>query len=121
LVEPLSELINHFDFIAMDLKLPSSTKCKPYWKEHEEFLKIAINKEVFVKSIVSIDTKVEDILMAAKLVAQINANLFFVIQPNYFDLDKDVMKKCEEFAVRCSVHLSNVQVMKQMHKEIGVR
>src|SRR5262249_16392481 len=36
----LKKVIDGVDIIAMDIKLPSSTKEKPFWKEHEDFLKI---------------------------------------------------------------------------------
>src|SRR5665213_720244 len=63
----LAEIIKDIDIIAMDIKLPSSTKQKSFWKEHQEFLKIAQRREVFIKAVISLDTKSEDVLKAAKL------------------------------------------------------
>src|SRR5271167_2801032 len=53
----LKEIIKDIDIIAMDIKLPSSTKQKAFWVEHKEFLKIALQKEVFVKAVVSLSTR----------------------------------------------------------------
>lgn len=39
----LEDLLPHIDIIAMDFKLPSSTGRKAFWREHEEFLKIALS------------------------------------------------------------------------------
>ena len=43
----LKAIIKDVDIIAMDLKLPSSTKQKSFWHEHKDFLKIAKAKDVF--------------------------------------------------------------------------
>ena len=65
----LAEIIDDADIIAMDFKLPSSTKCRPYWEEHEAFLRIARQKEVFIKVVISSDTDKEDIARSVELVA----------------------------------------------------
>src|SRR5262249_43555873 len=48
LPEALSAIIQDIDIIAMDIKLPSSTGQKAFWKEHAAFLRIAHREEVFV-------------------------------------------------------------------------
>ena len=52
--EELKEIVDGVDIIAADIKLPSSTRCRSYWKEHEEFLKVARHKDVFIKAVVTI-------------------------------------------------------------------
>src|SRR5665213_3447276 len=66
LPDALAEIIKDIDIIAMDIKLPSSTKQKAFWAEHKEFLKVAVRKEVFVKVVISLNTKTEEIHKAAK-------------------------------------------------------
>ena len=54
----LEAIIRDIDIIAMDIKLPSSTRQKAYWAQHKEFLQIARRREVFVKVVVSLNTEV---------------------------------------------------------------
>ena len=81
----LADVIDGIDIISMDLKLPSSTQCQSFWDEHLEFLKIASQKDVFVKAVISSETHREDILKAVDVVAQVDPTIMFVLQPNYFD------------------------------------
>ena len=49
----LAAVIDLVDIIAMDFKVPSSTGLRSYWDEHQEFLRIAAKKNVFVKVVVT--------------------------------------------------------------------
>lgn len=55
LPDHLIEIINLIDIISMDIKLESSTFNPVPWKEHKEFLDIAIanNKEIFAKVVIA--------------------------------------------------------------------
>lgn len=44
LYEELQDLMPYIDIVAMDFKLPSSTGLRAFWREHEEFLRIALDK-----------------------------------------------------------------------------
>src|SRR3990167_2020580 len=89
----LAEIIDDVDIIAMDLKLPSSTRCRPYWEEHAAFLRIARQKEVFIKAVVSSDTGKEDIARCVELVAGVDPNIPLILQQNYFDLPADRLSR----------------------------
>ena len=119
--EELAELIEDIDIIAMDLKLPSSTKCRSFWEEHEAFLKIARKKEVFTKTVISNDTTREDVLRSVDMVARIDPEITYILQPNYFDHEKGVVGKCLEYQKDCSNHLKNVRIIPQMHKYLKLR
>ena len=119
--EALGELIDNIDIIAMDIKLPSSTKCRPFWREHKEFLKIAQQKDVFIKAVISSDTDKEDVLKSIALVAEVDSSIVFVLQPNYFDRHNGVMDKCLAFQKECSARLKNVRVLPQIHKYMKLR
>ena len=112
----LAAVIEDIDIVAMDLKLPSSTQCRPYWDEHKDFLKIARRKEVFVKAVISSVTEKEDVLRSAELVSGIDPEIEYILQPNYFDRQNGVVGKCLEFQKACARVLKNVRVMPQMHK-----
>lgn len=117
----LAEIIDNVDIIAMDLKLPSSTKCQPFWKEHREFLNIARQKEVFIKTVITSDTARNDVLLSADLVAEVDPKTLFILQPNYFDMSNGVMDKCREYQRICFDRLENVRIIPQMHKMMKVR
>jgi len=121
LYNELKSIINDIDFIAMDIKLPSSTGCKAYWKEHEKFLKLAAQKDVCIKTVISSQTEKEDIIRATDLTASINPDIFFTIQPNTFDLQNGIMDKCLDYRDYCQEHLKNVRIMPQTHKMMSIK
>jgi len=119
--EELADLIDNIDIIAMDLKLPSSTQCQPFWKEHKKFLNIARQKDVFIKTVISSDTQREDVLRSVDLIADMDPHMLYILQPNYFDMSNGVMDKCREFQKVCFNRLNNVRIIPQMHKILKVR
>ncbi|MFH1360905.1 MAG: 7-carboxy-7-deazaguanine synthase QueE [Candidatus Omnitrophota bacterium] len=119
--EELKDLLDDVDIIAMDLKMPTSTRRRAWWAEHEEFLKIACAKEVFVKAVISLKTTEEDFMRSVRLVAKIDPKILYIIQPNYLDLEKNILDKCLQFQEEGLSLLANIKVMPQMHKLIGVR
>ena len=116
LAKELREVIGDLDIVAMDIKLPSSTKCRAYWKEHADFLKVALKKDTFIKAVVSSDTAKDDIVKAVDLVKKIDPNVLFILQPNTYELSNGVMKKCLEFQDYCLKYLPNARILPQVHK-----
>ncbi len=121
LPEALDKIIDEVDVIAMDLKLPSSTQCQSYWQEHEEFIKIAKKKDLFIKTVISSDTKQEDVEKSIEIVTKIDPNILFILQPNFFDMQNGVVKKCQEFHKLCVEQLADVRIIPQMHKMMKLR
>ncbi len=119
--EELKEIINDVDVVAVDLKLPSSTQEKGYWVEHERFLKEAIKKEVFIKAVISNRTEEKDVMKARDLIASINPNILFILQPNYLEIRQGVIEKCIKFQEVGLQKLQDVRVMGQMHKFMKIR
>lgn len=121
LPEALDDIIKVVDIIAMDIKLPSSTKQKPYWSEHREFLKIAHRREVFVKAVISMDTHFSDVLKAVKLVASVDPKILFILQPNHVDMKKGVIDECVGYQKLCAKILKDVRILPQVHKFMKLR
>lgn len=121
LPKELAQVIDGVDIIAMDIKLPSSTQCRAYWQEHDEFLQIAHKKDLFVKVVVSNSTTKEEVLQAAELVKRHAPDVPFILQPNFFDMKEGVVAKCQEFQNDCLKHLPNVRIIPQIHKFLKVR
>jgi organic radical activating enzyme len=119
LPEALEEVIDDVDIVAMDLKLPSSTLQNDYWQAHREFLRIAGQKEVFVKAVICRTTTEEDLNLAIRLMRKSKALL--VLQPNSRE-DQDTLKpKLKAFKQQCLKHNLNVCIIPQMHKVLGVK
>ena len=116
----LEEILDYTDIIAMDFKLPSSTKMRSFWKEHKEFLKVALRKEVFAKAVIGKATLTEDIRKAIEVIKTVKKDLFFILQPqNPFE---DLLEaKLINFEKICREQNINARVIAQLHKELGVR
>jgi len=123
LPQELSKVIDSVDIIAMDMKLPSSTKCRAYWKEHEDFLRIAVasRKDVFVKTVITSDTEKDDLHQAVNIIRKIDPNILLILQPNYFEMKNGVVRKCAMFQGMCSSDLPNVRILPQIHKFMKLR
>lgn len=121
LPDELSEVIDRVDVVSMDLKLPSSTQCRSYWEEHRKFLKIARKKDVFVKTVVSLQTSEEDIAASVDIVYEADPDMLFILQPNTFELGNGIMNLCQKYETVCSRRLNNVRILPQIHKMMKVR
>ena len=121
LYQELKKIIRQVDIVSMDLKLPSSTQCRPFWKEHEAFLKAARRKDCFIKTVISGATTREDVLKAARLVARIAPKTLFILQPNSFDIENGAVMKCREFQIDCQKYLRDVRILPQAHKFMKLR
>jgi organic radical activating enzyme len=125
LTKAYKKIIQHIDITSMDIKLPSSTGMKAYWKEHNTFLQTALeaDKEIYVKMIVTNETKDVDISIAIKMVNNANRFIPVIIQPvsptDGFakTISADRLSSIERI---CQAYLPDVRVIPQMHKEWGV-
>ena len=105
----------------MDIKLPSSTQQRAFWKEHEEFLKTAVQKDVFIKAVISSKTDLADIKKAADLISSIKKDVPVILQPNTYDLNNGAMQKCARFYDYCLNYLSDVRIVPQIHKFLNIK
>lgn len=121
LADELKELIDDIDIISMDLKLPSSTGMRDFWKEHARFLKIALKKEVFIKIVFCDDTTRDDIDEAVKLVRKIDKHVPVILQPNSLELSKELLARTREAERYCKKYLMRVEVIPQLHRIAGVK
>lgn len=121
LPDALREIVDDIDIISMDVKLPSSTGCAAYWDEHVKFMRVAWGKEIFIKTVISQTTSMEDIVKAVEMICKGDPTIPLFLQPNYFDMDKGVMEKCQHFLEYCSNFLGDVRILPQMHKFMNLR
>ncbi len=120
----LSKVIKWCDIIAMDMKPASSTGDRTFWKEHREFLKIAIAKDVFIKVVVTPDTSTEEIEKCIEIVKNINPKIPFIFQPlsDPLGINMKALELIEsKFFGLAKARLLDVRVIPQLHKIWGVR
>ena len=121
LKDRLLEVLDLVDIISMDLKLPSSTGLKVYWQEHSLFLKSAVKKEVFVKVVVTNKTLLSDIEMAVSIVNRVDKNIPFIIQPVSYNGSVERVELLGSFFDSAKKIVSDVRVIPQLHKILGVK
>ncbi|MEK6733004.1 MAG: 7-carboxy-7-deazaguanine synthase QueE [Candidatus Omnitrophota bacterium] len=117
----LLEIIDFLDIISMDIKLPSSAGCQALWKAHSDFLKEAIAKEVFVKSVITNKTSLADIKKAVSVIEKIDRDIFFILQPVTVNNRIQKINQAEEFLSAACSRLKNVRLIPQVHKILGVK
>lgn len=84
LPEKLAEVIDDVDIISMDIKLPSDVPVEDEekrWQLHEDFLKIAAKKDVYVKIVVSEASEEKDLARALAIIKAIDENILLILQP----------------------------------------
>lgn len=122
LPEKLPRLIEHLDYISMDIKLPSAANTPELWSAHRKFLEIALERNVSVKVIVGDDTSEQDLKTACALVAELDDELPLILQPmtggdGRVAIAPERLMRFQALAARL---LSDVRVLPQMHRFLGV-
>jgi len=121
LPDALAEVIDYVDIIAMDFKLPSSTGMPGLWDEHRRFFEVAMKKRVFAKAVICSSTTREDLEKAVDLVSSLDFKIPFVLQPNSFELGRELIDKVQEWQRFCCERLADVRVVPQIHKLVGLK
>ena len=120
--EYLPRLIEHLDFISMDIKLPTAAATPAFWTEHRRFLEIAIERNVSVKAIVGDLTTDQDLILAAKLVADVDEEIPFIIQPVTTREGRVAVpaERLMRLQAQIASLLCDVRVLPQMHRFLEV-
>lgn len=121
LFRELRHVLRYVDIVAMDFKLPSSTKGPEYWDEHAKFLAAARSKEAFIKMIISSQTQMKDIERAVKIISKISPATTVVLQPNSLEANHGAAVQSLRFQDYCLAYLADVRVIPQTHKALGIR
>ncbi|HTY12762.1 MAG TPA: 7-carboxy-7-deazaguanine synthase QueE [Candidatus Omnitrophota bacterium] len=119
----LQEVIDLVDIVSMDFKLPSATGQSPYWTEHKLCLEAAYGKDLFVKMVVTKETKAVDIDQAASIISAIDAEIPVILQPvtpHGPVKHRPTMQEINAFFAVAKRKLKRVRVIPQMHKVLGI-
>ena len=120
LYDALGEVIQYIDIIAMDFKLPSSTQDRDCSELHKPFLKIASDKDVFVKAVITPSTNTADVMNAVRIVKDISVYIPFVLQ-HVHPKERELTDKLAKLSVKVKDYLYDVRIIPQIHKVLGVR
>ena len=88
-----------------------------FWAEHEEFLKQARIKDVFVKAVIIADTTGKDVAEACNIITRVDRSIPLVLQP----ATQEAGDRLPDFRRLCEKELETVKIIPQLHKLAGVR
>ena len=117
LPEHLDRVVNYFETVCLDFKIPSATGFEALWPQHEKSLAIAAGKEVFVKAVVDGNLVPEELDTVCSIVARIDKSIPLVIQP-VFGKDMPDLLSLQRRAMNV---LDDVRVIPQIHKYLNIR
>ncbi|WP_314322667.1 7-carboxy-7-deazaguanine synthase QueE [Selenomonas noxia] len=113
----LAECIDCIDFISMDIKLPDVLSV-PVWDAHARFLAVARAKDVYVKIVVAAETADDDIVTAARIVADTAPETLLILQPvtPYGGCTAPTPEHLLAFQRLALRHVSDVRIIPQTHR-----
>ena len=117
----LARVIQDLDYIGMDIKLPSSLAGQEYWLEHQEFLQVAQQKQVFVKIVLTAETEEEELVQALEIIRGVNPLIPLILQPvsPWGGMEGPQPRQVIYLQDLALEYLEQVRVIPQTHKMIG--
>lgn len=118
----LEKILDVVDIISMDIKLPSVTG-KNFFDRHREFLKVAAQKDLYVKIVISAETSDTEFDAAINLIAEVSEKILLILQPvtPVGKIQAAGAEKILSLQARALKVLEDVRVIPQAHKLINVR
>ncbi len=119
----LPDVLPHVDIVCMDIKLPSATEGPDLLSKHEQFLRMAVEKEVHVKIVVASRTSMDELLDAVEMIRSVDVGIPLVLQPvtPHGKIMPPSPQQMLDFQARCKGLLSQVRVIPQCHKIMNQR
>lgn len=120
LPEALEEVIDATDIISMDIKLPKVLG-QNVFKKHQDFLRIAKKKEVYVKIVVEKDMLLDEFLESISVISKVDQNIPLVIQPvtTFNNYIAPTPRQLLNWHDKAQSKLNFVRTIPQAHKFIG--
>ena len=78
--QQLAAIIDDVDIISMDIKLPSALP-RPVWEAHRSFLRIARAKDLYLKMVLSAETREEEFFEGVRLIREEAPDALLILQP----------------------------------------
>jgi organic radical activating enzyme len=118
----LKQVIEHVDYVSMDMKLPSTSGCTEHlWGLHRDFLRVAVDRNASVKIVISNASVVDEIRQVCDIIADVDTATPLFLQPlsnadGGIGIRVEHMLRLQEAA---SARLPDVRVIPQMHRMLG--
>lgn len=117
----LSRVIEHIDYVSMDLKAPTATgeDAAATWKRHREFLRVAMASNVYGKLVVTPSTTDDEVDEAVDVLRSARPTIPLILQPvTPFGAERATVDTARLLALhaRASRSLCDVRVIPQTHK-----
>jgi organic radical activating enzyme len=118
----LEQVIQHVDYVSMDMKLPSTSGCTEHlWVLHRDFLRTAVGHNASVKIVIGNNTDVSEIHQVCDIISDVDAATPLFLQPlsaadGGIGISVAHMLRLQETA---AARLPDVRVIPQMHKMLG--
>ncbi len=124
LPEALEEVIDFFDYVSLDVKVPSALGGRDVFILAEQSLRSAARRKAFAKLVVTTTTTEAEVRRAAELTARVGAGIPFVLQPASPTAAAPHATPAAEqvfgFFATAKALLGDVRVIPQTHKELGL-
>jgi organic radical activating enzyme len=118
----LEQVIQHVDYVSMDMKLPSTSGCTEHlWGLHRDFLRVAVGHNASVKIVIGNESVVDEIHQVCDIITEVDPATPLFLQPlSYADggigISVAHLLRLQEAA---SARLPDVRVIPQMHRMLG--
>lgn len=119
LYQELGQIIDDVDIISMDIKLPGDlSDGQPLWETHMRFLQQAVQRDLYVKIVVSAASEESHLRTAVKLVREYAPQAMLILQPvtpmkGYQRPSAEKLLRWQEEAMRIMPVPENVRVIPQ--------
>jgi organic radical activating enzyme len=118
----LEQVIQHLDYVSMDMKLPSTSGCTEHlWDLHRDFLRVAAGRNASVKIVIGDASGVDEIYQVCDIITDVDPATPLFLQPlstadGGIGISVAHLLRLQEAA---SARLTEVRVIPQMHRMLG--
>jgi len=116
LPDQLKRVIDYVDMISLDFKIPTATGRPKLWDEHENCLKVAVKRDVFVKIVINENVLPGEIEKACDIITRIDSSIPLVIQPVYGRSIPNIL----DIQSKALARLMDVRIIPQVHKYLNL-
>ena len=115
--QQLAAIIGDIDIISMDIKLPSALP-RPVWEAHRSFLRIARAKDLYLKMVLSAETREEEFLEGVRLIREEAPDALLILQPvtPFGGCEAIAPARVLALQVAAARQLRDVRVIPQTHR-----